>query len=422
MARPERSHVRSMSLSTTSRRALPGVLKLSGYASSMLLLGIASLVIVPEMIKVEGAQAWGSIALGQAWGAVGAVVIAYGWQISGPALVAQGDPISRRREFEESLALKTALFVPICAVASGAAMMFSTQRPDLAVAGAVSMASIGLTASWFFVGMSRPYHLLAFETVPRVLGTLVGIVVMRSGGGALAGVLCQAAGMLLAAALSSTVILLSLPTQVPHPKRAPLRHTLARQVNGLGASVASSVYISAPVVLIALVAPAIQPVYALVDRLQRQIGVALTPVVSLLQGWVPGGGPDHRSARVRVAIGASSAAGLLLAVAVATTSHLLIGYVGGGYFHVSTAIYVLMGAFVGLVMLDGALAQAVLPTVGRLDVVAKATLLSAVVGLPLTVAGALVSVELALVGLLSGLVGRIAIEMTVALRALSAPD
>lgn len=54
--------------------------------------------------------------------------------------------------------------------------------------------------------------------------------------------------------------------------------------------------------------------------------------------------------------------------------------------------------------------------------VAKATALSAVVGLPLTVLGALDSVELAMLGLLGALVGRIVIELVVALRPVATMD
>lgn len=63
---------------------------LSTYACSMLLLGIASLIIV-----------------------------AYGWHVSGPALVAQSDASSRRQEFVDSLVLKSLLAVAVSAVGVG---------------------------------------------------------------------------------------------------------------------------------------------------------------------------------------------------------------------------------------------------------------------------------------------------------------
>ncbi|MEJ7754404.1 MAG: hypothetical protein WKF38_04410, partial [Candidatus Limnocylindrales bacterium] len=161
---------------------------------------------------------------------------------------------------------------------------------------------------------------------------------------------------------------------------------------------------------------------ALVDRLQRQVGVGLTPIVSLLQGWVPGGASEDRASRIRTAMLATSSMSAVLAVVVGFSSPLLVGWVGGGHITVDTSVYVLMGAFVGLLLFEASLAQAVLPTLGRLDVVAKATALSAVVGLPLTVLGALDSVELAMLGLLGGLVGRIVIELVVALRPVATMD
>ena len=48
-----------------------------------------------------------------------------------------------------------------------------------------------------------------------------------------------------------------------------------------------SLYSSTPIVIVSVVAPAALPVYAVVDKVQRQVIVALTPFVTVLQGWVP---------------------------------------------------------------------------------------------------------------------------------------
>ncbi len=98
---------------------------------------------------------------------------------------------------------------------------------------------------------------------------------------------------------------------------------------------------------------------------------------------------------------------------------LLVEWVGGGAIEVSPLVFALMGGLVGLGMFEAVLARAVLPALGRLAAVAKATVLSALVGLPLCALGALVSVELALVGVLLGLFGRMVFELIVALRSLN---
>ncbi len=281
---------------------MSGIAKLGGYGMSMLVLAIASLVIIPEMIAVEGREAWGSIALGQAIGAIAAVVVAYGWQITGPVLVAQGNATSRRLEYVESLVFRSLLFVPMSALAALIASLLAPQRSDLAAVGAASMASVGLSASWYFVGMSRPSQLFLAETVPRVMGTVLGILWMRQGAGAMTGLVCQFGGIIAAAGVASVWILLQNPPEESAPARRPVRTTFARQAHGLGASVSSSIYLASPLVIVSLVAPAIQPMYALVDKLQRQISVGLHPFVAVLQGWVPRARSEHRSRRNRQAL------------------------------------------------------------------------------------------------------------------------
>lgn len=388
----------------------------------MLFLAIASLVIIPEMIVADGREAWGSIALGQAIGAISAVVIAYGWQITGPVLVAQGDSASRRREYVESLVVRSLLFVPMAALASLVSVLLANQRPDLAAMGAASMASVGLSASWYFVGTSRPSHLFLAETLPRVLGTLVGILWMRQGAGAMTGLACQFGGIMAATVVASAWIMFQNPRDEDAPARRRVRSTFARQVHGLGASVFSSVYLAAPIVIVSLVAPAIQPGYALVDKLQRQISVGLHPFVAVLQGWVPRALPGHRNRRNRQALGLGAAFSLTLAVFVSLSAPLLVDWVGGGTITVSGLVFALMGGFVGLCMFEAVLARAVLPALGRLGVVARATALSALVGLPLSALGALVSVEFALLGVLVGIFGRMMIELMVALRMLTTAE
>jgi len=54
---------------------------------------VATPTMIPTMIKVDGGDASAASATGQAVGAVGAVLIAYGWIVSGPAAVARADAV-----------------------------------------------------------------------------------------------------------------------------------------------------------------------------------------------------------------------------------------------------------------------------------------------------------------------------------------
>jgi len=70
-----------------------------GYGSSMVLLAITSLLAIPAMVAASGTHAWGAIAVGQSIGGVAAVIIAYGWGLSGPAAIARADQLARMREY-----------------------------------------------------------------------------------------------------------------------------------------------------------------------------------------------------------------------------------------------------------------------------------------------------------------------------------
>ncbi|WP_148076956.1 hypothetical protein [Nocardioides aurantiacus] len=370
----------------------------------MALLTIASLLIVPALIKADGGAAWGSIALGQSLGTIGSVVVAYGWQTSGPALVAMGDTRTRRTVFFDSVRLRLALYLPVAAASGALAAGFAHQRTDLAVAGAVTTVGIGLTSGWFFVGMAQPSGLLWFETVPRVTGTAAGIGWMYAGGSALEGLLCQFGGMLLAAAVSCVAVHRATRSGSP-ATRSTLRQVARAHRHGLGATVTTNVSAAAPLVLVSLIAPSLQPAYALIDKLQRQITVGLTPLNSLLQGWVPRGPtPFARIASASKLI-ASMAVPLLGGVTVAMP--FLVRWLGNSQISVSPWVYPLAGSIVALAFTQLCLSNAVLSTLQRLDTVSRATAVGAVVGLPLTALGATISIEATLGGVVAGLVVRV---------------
>lgn len=363
-----------------------GLKKFSGYAVSMALLAIASLIVVPSLIRAGGAAAWGAIAAGQAVGALGAVLISYGWSIVGPSLIAKGSAQDRRNEFIASIQVRTALVIPVLIVVAGLSAIVSPQYIGLAAVGAVQAGVAGLSANWFFVGLGRPFVFLAAETLPRVLGSVVAIVVMNRGASALVGVLCQVAGMVAAFAIATTWILAHLRAHgaIPHP-RAALRSVLGEHRHGVTAILGGTAYVSAPLILVSIFAPAAQPLYALVDKLQRQVAVGLSPAVTVVQGWVPAGGHARQRAPKAIKYGAATAAAG--AVVMMVLSPYLARFMGAGALTVPLPMTILTGLFVGVYFLDGIVAKAVLSALGQVRLIAKATLISASIGLPLVVLG-----------------------------------
>lgn len=345
-----------------------------GFALSMGLLVLVSLVMIPAMVRASGDIAWGAIALGQAVGTIGAVVLAFGWALSGPAKIARQEPQQRRQEFVESVRARLALLLPIavmCAVF--AAISAVPGFRGMAAVSALSTASIGLSSNWFFVGTVQPYVYLWAETIPRVLGSIVGIVLMSSGSSALVGVACQLAGMLAAFVIESVVIITILNLQGTSPVRGrPISQVLAEQRDGVTASTGSATLGALPLVLVSWLRPDIQPVYAFADKLARQLATAMSPLITVFQGWIPRGGSAVRD-RARKVVVLSALGAALLAVAVIALGPLLVRYLGGGVIVVGKAALIAMSLSVACQVFENIISHAVLPSINSVRLVAVAT-------------------------------------------------
>lgn len=402
-------------------RARAGLSKIAGYSISMVLLAAVSLVAIPSMVAASGASAWGMIAAGQSVGGVAAVVIAYGWGMSGPAAIARADAAGRLREYAESVVCKLLICLPLGVAAFAIAWAIGGDYGLFAAYGALSTASIGLTANWWFVGLSQPYRLLIFETLPRVAGTVVGILLMQAGASALIGVLCQLIGML-AAFIACTLWILR-PWHLGALRAIQRRHVwrvLGSQRNGLSSTVVSSLYASTPIVLVALIAPGVQPVYAVVEKVQRQVIVGLGPVVAVMQGWIPRVSGAALFSRIKRGMLAASIGAVLLGAVMFVAAQELVAWLGGGQIRPTLLTLLLMSVITAVSLVESVASKACLAALDRLDIAAKATALSALVGLPLVAIGAVVAgASGALSGILAGLSLRLLLELSGMRRAMA---
>lgn len=383
--------------------------RLFGFGLSVLLLAVASLLLIPAIIVSGGQTAWGSIAVGQSIGAVGAVLVYFGWGHTGPARIARVDRAEGRREFAESVKTRIVLMAPVGAAASVVAALVAPDHPWLAVAGCLSASAIGLTSDWYFVGRRQPYAYLIVETLPRVAGTLAGVLLLNVGAPVIVGPLCVLAGMAVAAVASAAVVLL--PRRDERLPLRPIGLILRTQRHGVASGIGSAVYATAPLVLVSVVAPGIQPVYALLDKLQRQLSVALGPVVAIVQGYVPRTDPRETVRRARTALLGGAVFCAVLFVGVLVVGPMLLRWLGAGEVQPPFGAVIVMSAYVAINVWESFLARGVLASYDQLAAVARGTLVGSVVGLPLVVAGALVAgVVGALGGLVIGLIARTVYE------------
>ena len=391
---------------------------MAGFGLGMALLAVATLLAIPTMIKVSGADAWAAIATGQAVGSVGAVLIAYGWVVSGPAAIATADATGRRTEYWESLRARLAICLPIIAGCVVVAVLVVQNGQGLSALGSISTATIGLTASWYFVGTGQPYRLLLLETVPRVIGTTLGIVLMDIFGTAAAGLLSQLAGMFVGVLACSVAILTLPPAQgssgpaaTADPDRVGVpatRGVLQRGLHDLRRGSHRHRRVGQPSAL---------PAYAVLDKIQKQIGAAISPFVQVFQGWVPRAGRRRPQSSGQDGADLRRRAGAGVGVFLAVIGRPLIGWLGGGQIEVQTLSIILMAVLIALNMIESVLSKACLVPLGQIAMVAKITLYGSICGLALTaVAAWKLGVNGALGGLIIGLLLRLGLELAVMVR------
>jgi O-antigen/teichoic acid export membrane protein len=368
-------------------RALSGLTRLVGFGLSMVLLALASLVLIPVMIRSAGEAGWGAIALGQGIGGLGAVLVSYGWAMSGPTEIARGDDATRLAEFLGSLKVRAVMLPAAAVVLVPITMAIAPVRGDLAAMGTVATTLTALSTNWYFVGLARPYLLLVLETVPRLAFTIVGIVVMENGADAIAGLAWQSVGLVAAFACSTWWILHSLRAGGSVTARAPkLRQLLLDHRHGVASSLGSALYSSLPIVVVTVVAPLVQPMYALVDKLHGQVVVGLFPAVYVAQGWVPRAADPGPRARKVLLGGIAFCA--LIAVGAVLFGPWLLEVLGSGKLLPGLAVVELMALGMALHFYAEIVGHAVLATYRRLRIVTVSIVIATVVGLPLVALGA----------------------------------
>lgn len=364
-----------------------GARGLGGFAGSAAIAGAASVLTIPFVTSAVGAYSWSAMATGQAVGGIGSLVVALGWGVTGPAeIAAERDARARRRTYRESLVVRAVVAVPIvliCAVVAGLTVP-ATYAAETIVS-AIGAALTGMSAAWYFVGTRDPRGLMLAETLPRAVILIASAALLQM---VPQPVLFAAAGVLsalVAPLLASRRVLGSHPGDEPSA-RLDLR-TVAATARRQGAAVTTSLvagsYKYAPLIVLAIIAPAATPAYALADRLFKFANAAMRPVAQVLQGWVPAA-PDGELGRriwtaVRIAIGFGVMAGLAFAVLAPLVSELF----GAGALAIPLALSVPMG----LTMLFSTVSQttglACLVALDRVRVVAVSAVLGAVTCLAL---------------------------------------
>lgn len=285
---------------TEPRQGIRHLGKIAAYALSSGGMGVVTLTVIPVVITTFGPTAWGSIAVGQAVGTGLAVLVAFGWNTTGPPLIATATEEGRRRFYAQSLKVQLTLAVPASGIAVLVCWFVAADRL-VATVTALSLVLTGVMAHWFFTGAGKPFSVLVFDALPRMLGTIVGGIAVLAGADLIVLPLVQLSSIVVAICVSAAVIspFRELRALASEDRLSCL---LRRQSDGLLIAAVTAAYISLPVVVVASVAPAGLASFALVDKLLRFATTALSPLVQFLQGWVPRPDPGTTERRVRLSL------------------------------------------------------------------------------------------------------------------------
>jgi hypothetical protein len=352
------------------------------FGLSVVLNGGVSLISIPVVVAVVGADPWASMATGQSIGASFGVLTIFGWGLTGPVTIAMAAAASRPKIFLDSLFARGVLLVPLLGIQAAVTFAIVPHEKPVAFLAGAAMMLAGASANWYFTGESRPDRFLLLDTVPRVTGTLVGVVAVALTGELLFFALAQLAGAIVALVVSASAIFRGSRLDIRAAAHWPtITRNLREQRHGVVATAVFAAYTPAVLALIAVLVPALLPMFVLADRIGRFVAMAVSPLLQVFQGWVPSASGPELVRRIRisgwVALGTAIVAGGAYTASLPSFSELLTH--GQVAFGVSATIA--FGLNMTMAILSPYLTNVGLMTIGRVRAVAVSVIAGVVVSL-----------------------------------------
>ena len=364
--------------------------RLTGFTVLPLLSLVTPFLLLPVVARVAGPSGWSSFVAGQAVGMVGATVVFWGWNVGGPILVAQASSAVERAEvYAASLRTRYLLLlgvVPAAAVVS-ALVAQPGHRVD-ASAMAVATSLLGLSPSWFGIGVGDPWLLFWYDTMPRVVAAVLGAGVVWATGF----VWTYPVLLALSVAVSLVAFRRRVVAGVSGTSPFPVSRSggeLRTHLGTAGINLAATAYASTPVPIVTVAfRPDVSSPFASADAAYRLGLFTVTAMGNAFQGWTLEGSGGERRSRHRTAFGAHLALGVVGGLLFAALGPWATGFVFGPEVAAPRDVCVWYGvAFLFLSVSTPPIRNLLVPA-GRVRLVLGWTLGSAVVGLVLMIGAA----------------------------------
>lgn len=356
--------------------------KLGGFAASTVLASVISVATIPVLIQRSGADAWSNLAIGQAVGTILAVVVAFGWGVTGPYAVAILPPSEVRSYYLQSVRIRGVLLVITTAPAVVITLFLVHGQALAGVLSALAVMAGNLSGSWFYVGLSRPRSLFLLDTLPKVLATVVGALLVLLGAGLAVFAACQVLVAFITAAIAVGSAL-RLPAPIEDDARAGVRaafRVLKGQTSAVVVAITAALYVSAPIIAVGALAPGSTATYAVGDRILKFSLNGLNPIAQVFQGWVPNTDPRILARRCRTALQAAILVGVLGALVICPL--LLIGspLLTSGQVHLDVLLAIVFALTFTAIAISRIVGLVCLVALQRVRSLAASTVIGAIVG------------------------------------------
>ncbi|WAP59491.1 hypothetical protein [Streptomyces sp. S465] len=356
--------------------------RLSLFMVDSVMSTVPSFIVLWAVSRVADADTYGTVAIGQAFGVIGAIAVIWGWEIAGPPVIARADPQARKDYYAESIGARIWLFVP--AVFFGViGLWFATDHSYLAIVAGLTGTLSGLSPSWFYIGTGDSRSLVLLETVPNVAATLLGAWLTVLSGFVLPILVLPLLGAMVSPVVASVQILGSRRLRASDFHFSNVVAALRKDAAAAATGATTALYVTLPVLLLAAVNHGAVASFAAAERLERSALSLATPVTKVLQGWVPSTDQRLVVPRILRALVIGVATSATLATAAACTAAPILRLTTDGEISISLASSLFLGLIVGAIALSQVTGIVCLASLGLFAKVLTSTILGAVVGLVL---------------------------------------
>lgn len=367
---------------------LTALLRLATFGAATAMTSVVGLIAASVFVTVAGAFEWGVLAAIQSAAGLFGVLVAFGWGTTGAAEIASTPAIERPQRYADSLVSRLYLFMAVYPMMVAVMSFINPSHVALVAVGALAFLAPNLGASWYFVGEARPTRLILFDVVPQtigVIGSIIVILVTRDLATAIAAQLicnCTAPLISFIAIRRSSAGAFRLNWSI-----AVAFRRLAGQRHAATTAATSALYVSAPMLILNIVAPSSLAAYAMGDRLFRVALTVFGPVLQFVQGWIPEGGRRNLEHRVVQTLRLTPLVGAVGAVAIAAFGPWAVGMISQGNVPFGPDLSIPFALVFLVVSSTQVLGLACLVQLGKAAALALSTVYGAAIGIPVLVAG-----------------------------------